>query len=189
MFYEPTTTLCSTEDKLSGVHESPTILVLKLKQKIDTTCDTVPKAFLAVFVILWNTWLLFLASMFSQSGVSWKFSSTCFNGIRFLRDMQIVWRELKEASLLNLSGTGLSFSSKSAKSRRLCQPIVALTFWSIDAILFLFFVNLISKTMRIRKIRARYTLEKEKWKLFCSTFNWNNKSGAKQTFFFFFFFF
>lgn len=116
-----------------------------LQCKGKSTWDTVPKAFLAVLVILWRAWHFPLASVLSQVGVSWKFSSTCFNGIRFLRDIRMVLRELKEALLLNLSGTGLSFSSKSARSWCFRQPIVALTFLSIDTILFQFLVNLFLK--------------------------------------------
>lgn len=152
----------SVWNRLSGIQhsvQSPEILVLKLKQKLNSihaplqrqsTWDTAPKAFFAVLLILWRVWHFCLASRLSQVGVLWKFSSTCFNGTRFLRDMPMVLRELKEALLLNLSGTGLSFSSKSARSWCFRQAIVALTFWSTDTILFQFLVNLISKTIRMR---------------------------------------
>lgn len=127
---------------------------LKLKHKINSTYspvqrqstwDTVPKAFLAVLVILRRVWHFALASILSQVGVSWKFSSTCFKGIRFLRDIRMVLRELKEAFLLNLSGTGLSFSSKSARSWCFRQPIVALTFLSTDTISVQVLINLFLK--------------------------------------------
>lgn len=64
--------------------------------------------------------------------------------------MRMVLRELREALLLNSFGTGLSFSSKSARSWCFRQAIVALTFWSTDTILFQYLVNLISKTVRMR---------------------------------------
>lgn len=176
------------QDKPSGIQHSvqtPEILVLKLKQKLNSihtplqrqsTWDTVPKAFLAVLLILWRVWHFCLASRLSHVGVLWKFNSTCFNGTRFLRDMRMVLRELGEALLLNSLGTGLSFSSKSARSWCFRQAIVALTFWSTDTILFQYLVNLISKTVRmrtrIRQSKVQSSPEKEKWKLLYNIFSY-----------------
>lgn len=88
----------------------------------------------------------------------------------------MVLRELKEALLLNLSGTGLSFSSKSARSWCFCQAILALTFWNTDTILFQFLVNLISKTIRkkarIRQSKVQSSVKKEKWKLLYNIFSY-----------------
>lgn len=114
------------------------------------TWDTVPKAYFAVLLIVWSVWHLCLGSKLSLVGVLWKFSSTGFNGTRFLKDMRMVLRELREALLLNLSGTGLSFSLASSRSWCFRHATVALTFWSTAAISFLLLVNFISKTIKMR---------------------------------------
>lgn len=165
---------------VSGIQHSvqnSEFLVVELQQKLDSiyvplqrqnTWDTVPKAYFAVLLIVWRVWHLCLGSRFSLVGVLWKFSSTRFNGARFLKDMRIVLRELREALVLNLSGTGLSFSLRSARSWCFRQATVALTFWSTDAILFQFSVNFISKTIKMRaKLRynkVQSSVKKEKWK-------------------------
>lgn len=170
------------------------ILVLELKQKRNSihvplqrqsTWDTVPKAYFAVLLIVWRVWHLCLGSRLSLVGVLWKFSSTRFNGTRFLRDMRKVLRELREALLLNLSGTGLSFSSRSARSWCFCQATVALTFWSTDAILFQFLVNFISKTIKtrakLRQNKVQSSVKKEKWKLLHDIFGYTCLKQENQS--------
>lgn len=186
---------------VSGIQHSvqnSEFLILELKQKLDSiyvplqkqnTCDTVPKAYFAVLLIVWRVWHLCLGSRLSLVGVLWKFSSTRFNGTRFLKDMRMVLRELREALVLNLSGTGLSFSLRSARSWCFRQATVALTFWSTDAILFQFSVNCISKTIKMRgKLRqnkVQRRVKKEKWNfytIYLVTLAWKKKTRAEQTF-------
>lgn len=166
----------STEFRnLSTGVEAKTKLYYVLLQR-QNTWDTVPKAYFAVLLIVWRVWHLCLGSRLSLVGVLWKFNSTGFNGTRFLKDMRMVLRELREALLLNLSGTGLSSSLRSARSRCFLHATVALTFWSTDAILFQLLVNFISKTMKMRaKLRqnkVQSSVKKEKWKLLQNIFGY-----------------
>lgn len=99
--------------------------------------------------------------------------------------MRMVLRELREALLLNLSGTGLSLSLRSARSWCFCQATVALTFWSTDAILSQFFVNFISKTIKMRaKLRqnkVQSSVKKEKWKSLHNTFGYTCLKQENQS--------
>lgn len=99
--------------------------------------------------------------------------------------MRMVLRELREALLLNLSGTGLSFSLRSARSWCFCQATVALTFWSTDAILFPFLVNFLSKTIKMRpKLRQnkiQSSVKKEKWKLLHDIFGYTCLKQENQS--------
>lgn len=176
-------TALSTEFRiLSTEVEAKTIYVPLQRQN---TCDTVPIAYFAVLLIVWRVWHLCLGSRLSLVGVLWKFSSTRFNGTRFLKDMRMVLRELREALLLNLSGTGLSLSLRSARSWCFCQATVALTFWSTDAILSQFFVNFISKTIKMRaKLRqnkVQSSVKKEKWKSLHNTFGYTCLKQENQS--------
>lgn len=99
--------------------------------------------------------------------------------------MRMVLRELREALLLNLSGTGLSFSLTSSRSWCFRHATVALTFWSTDAILVLLLVNFISKTIKmranLRQNKAQSRVKNQKWKLLHNIFNYTCLKQANQS--------